>query len=42
MLYPKSRHGVTDPQLVKHLRSTMLSFVLEHLKPAKGSTLDIR
>ena len=33
MLYPKSRHGVTDPQLVKHLRSTMLSFVLEHLKP---------
>jgi len=33
MLYPKSRHGITDPLLVKHLRSTMLSFVLEHLKP---------
>jgi dipeptidyl-peptidase-4 len=33
MLYPKSRHGVTDPALVKHLRSTMLDFVLEHLKP---------
>ena len=30
MLYPKSRHGVTDPSLVKHLRSTMLDFVLEH------------
>ena len=41
MLYPKSRHGVTDPQLVKHLRSTMLSFVLEHLKPetpARGAS----
>jgi len=33
MLYPKSRHGVTDPELVKHLRSTMLAFVLEQLKP---------
>ncbi|MEO8258468.1 MAG: S9 family peptidase [Acidobacteriota bacterium] len=39
MLYPKSRHGVTDPQLVKHLRSTMLKFVLEHLKPATPATL---
>ncbi len=33
MLYPKSRHGVTDPELVKHLRSTMFAFVLEHLRP---------
>jgi len=33
MLYPKSRHGVVDPTLVKHLRSTMLDFVLQHLKP---------
>jgi dipeptidyl-peptidase-4 len=33
MLYPKSRHGVSDPALVKHLRSTMLEFVLEQLKP---------
>jgi dipeptidyl-peptidase-4 len=33
MLYPKSRHGVTDPDLVKHLRSTMFEFVLEHLRP---------
>jgi dipeptidyl-peptidase-4 len=32
MLYPKSRHGVTDPVLVKHLRTTMLNFVLEHLR----------
>jgi dipeptidyl-peptidase-4 len=27
MVYPKSRHGVTDPLLVKHLRSTMLQFI---------------
>ena len=33
MLYPKSRHGITDPALVKHLRTTMLEFVLAHLKP---------
>jgi dipeptidyl-peptidase-4 len=33
MLYPKSRHGITDPVLVKHLRTTMLNFVLEHLEP---------
>jgi hypothetical protein len=33
MLYPKSRHGLTDPVLVKHLRTTMLDFVLEHLRP---------
>lgn len=31
MLYPKSRHGITDPQLVKHLRATMLSFTERHL-----------
>ena len=33
MLYPKSRHGVTDPALVRHLRGAMLDFTLEHLKP---------
>ena len=33
MLYPKSRHGISDPALVKHLRTTMFRFVLEHLKP---------
>jgi dipeptidyl-peptidase 4 len=33
MLYPKSRHGVTDPQLVKHLRERMLEFTLRTLKP---------
>ena len=33
MLYPTSRHGVTDPAQVKHLRTMMLAFILEHLKP---------
>ncbi|HEY6230235.1 MAG TPA: S9 family peptidase, partial [Pyrinomonadaceae bacterium] len=31
MLYPKSRHGVTDPLLVKHMRQMMTDFVLENL-----------
>jgi dipeptidyl-peptidase-4 len=38
MLYPRSRHGVTDPELNTHLRHRMLDFVLEHLRPA-GATL---
>ena len=31
MLYPKSRHGVTDPALVAQMRATMLAFVDESL-----------
>ncbi|HEX6718043.1 MAG TPA: S9 family peptidase [Pyrinomonadaceae bacterium] len=31
MLYPKSRHGVTDPLLLKHLRQMMLDFIVENL-----------
>ena len=34
MLYPKSRHSVTDPDLNTHLRRGMLDFILEHLRPA--------
>ncbi len=33
MLYPKSRHGVADPLLVKHMRERMLEFTLRTLKP---------
>ena len=33
MLYPKSRHGVTDPLLVRHLRGLMLDYTLAHLQP---------
>jgi dipeptidyl-peptidase-4 len=31
MPYPKSRHGVTDPRLVRHMREMMLKFVVENL-----------
>ena len=31
MLYPKSRHGVTDPALVKHMRQMMTDYVLANL-----------
>jgi dipeptidyl-peptidase-4 len=31
MLYPKSRHGVADPQQVKHLQGAMLDFIRETL-----------
>lgn len=33
MLYPKSRHGVTDPMLVKHMRQTMVDFIVRTLRP---------
>ena len=39
MLYPKSRHGVTDPRLAKHLRETMLAFTLRFLGPAAAGQL---
>jgi dipeptidyl-peptidase-4 len=38
MLYPRSRHGVTDPDLNAHLRRGMLDFILEHLQPAGAAT----
>jgi dipeptidyl-peptidase-4 len=31
MLYPKSRHGVTDPILVKHMRQMMTDYLLANL-----------
>ena len=31
MIYPKSRHGVSDPLLVKHMRQMMTDFILESL-----------
>ena len=36
MLYPGSRHGVTDPQLVRHMQGLMFDFTVEHLKPEGG------
>ena len=37
MLYPKSRHGVSDPALVRHMRATMVDFIMRTLKPAGAS-----
>ena len=37
MLYPKSRHGVVDPLLVKHMRERMLEFTLRTLKPESST-----
>jgi dipeptidyl-peptidase-4 len=34
MLYPKSRHGVSDPALVRHMRLLMVDFINRTLKPA--------
>ena len=34
MLYPRSRHVVSDPELNTHLRHTMLDFILDHLQPS--------
>ncbi len=31
MMYPKSRHGFSDPRLIKHMREKMLKFILENL-----------
>jgi dipeptidyl-peptidase-4 len=31
MIYPKSRHGVTDPLLVRHMRQMMTDFILQNL-----------
>ncbi|MDA1092224.1 MAG: S9 family peptidase [Acidobacteria bacterium] len=36
MLYPRSRHGVTDADLNLHLRRRMLDFILLHLRPSGG------
>jgi dipeptidyl-peptidase-4 len=31
MVYPKSRHGVTDPLVVKHMRQMMTDFIIANL-----------
>ncbi len=31
MVYPRSRHGVGDPKLVRHMRELMLDFILKNL-----------
>lgn len=36
MVYPKSRHGVADPLLVKHMRTLMMEFIRRTLLDAKA------
>jgi len=31
MVYPRQRHGVTDPLLLKHMRQMMTDFIVENL-----------
>jgi dipeptidyl-peptidase 4 len=38
MMYEKSRHGVTDPDLVKHMRQMMFAFTVEMLAPPRSQT----
>ena len=38
MIYPKSRHGFSDPALIAHLRQTMYDFVMRSVAPS-GDTL---
>ena len=41
LLYLSSRHGITDPHLVKHMRMRMVDFIVTHLSPdgvSPGST----
>jgi len=40
MLYPRSRHGISNPRQVLHLRRTMLAFTLRTLRP-DGSVDDV-
>jgi dipeptidyl-peptidase-4 len=35
MVYPKSRHGVSDPLLVRHLRELMFRYTIAHLDPGR-------
>ena len=37
MLYPRSRHGIREPELNTHLRHKMLDFIDEHLRPAAAT-----
>ena len=38
MIYPKSRHGFSDPALITHLRQTMYDFVMRSVGPSGGTS----
>ncbi len=35
MMYPRNRHGFTEPLIIKHMRAGMLEFVKETLRPGR-------
>ena len=38
MLYPKSRHRLSEPELEKHRHLKMLNFVRQHLSPGSAAS----
>jgi dipeptidyl-peptidase-4 len=37
MVYPRTRHGITDPRLNKHFRQTMFDFIERAVQPGSGT-----
>jgi dipeptidyl-peptidase-4 len=35
MMYPRNRHGFTEPLIIKHMRAGMLEFIRETLRPGR-------
>lgn len=35
MVYPRNRHGFTEPLIIKHMRTGMLEFIRETLRPVR-------
>jgi len=42
MVYPKQRHGFSDPRLIAHLYQSMFDFVMQSLAPAAPATRSSR
>lgn len=42
MIYERSRHGVSDPDLAKHMRQMMLDFTIETLRPTPPASSNDR
>ena len=40
MIYPRSRHGIGDPRLVKHLRQLMFDFTMKTVGSKSGTSAD--
>ena len=42
MVYPKQRHGFSDPRLITHLHQLMFDFVMRVTEPATPATRSSR